>query len=275
MTEGTHIPGTAACTEWEAKLTDALDGLLNPQEKAKFEAHIAACPACADLYEDARRGSEWLKFLSPEPEPPAGLLEKILARTGPDAGLGTVAETDFDRPGSGLPAGVGAVPSFVPPIWQQPGFMARPGQSAGPRLLMTAAMAIFSIGLTLNLVGTDLSHLRTGDLRPQALRSYMERQLTMASVPIVRYYDHLRIVHELESRVRELRNENESEDNGEQQQMQPATPGESRNNWRPVNRETGEQAIKQPENREINGSLEEVRHTPLASLTERSTPWTA
>lgn len=63
------------------------------------------------------------------------------------------------------------------------------------------------------------------------MRSYMERQLTMASVPIVRYYDHLRFVYEVESRMRELRGDDESK-GGEpqQQQTQPVTPGESRQN---------------------------------------------
>ena len=67
---------------------------------------------------------------------------------------------------------------------------------------MTAAMAFFSIALTLNLAGLRLANLHTADLRPKAVRSYMERQLMMASVPIVRYYDHLRFVYEVESRVR-------------------------------------------------------------------------
>ena len=55
---------------------------------------------------------------------------------------------------------------------------------------MTAAMAFFSIALTLNLTGVRLSSLRLADLRPSAVRSFMERRLTMASTPIIRYYDH-------------------------------------------------------------------------------------
>ncbi len=97
---------------------------------------------------------------------------------------------------------------------------------------MTAAMAFFSIALTLNLAGVRLTDLRLADLRPKAMRSYMERQLTMASVPIVRYYDHLRFVYEVESRVRELRGEAESGNQGEPQpnNTQPVTPGETREN---------------------------------------------
>ncbi|MFZ0340070.1 MAG: zf-HC2 domain-containing protein [Terracidiphilus sp.] len=221
MAEGTHIPGTPACGEWETLLADALDGLLKPEEETRFLAHKAGCPACAALYEAARKGREWLEFLSPEPEPPEGLLERILATTGPGHAVS----------GLPVPAMVGGVPAFVPPVWQQPGFLARMRSSVQPRLLLTAAMAFFSIALTLNLAGVRLSNLRLADLRPHAMRSYMERQLTMASVPIVRYYDHLRFVYEVESRMRELRGDDESK-GGEpqQQQTQPVTPGESRQN---------------------------------------------
>jgi hypothetical protein len=222
MAEGTHIPGTPACGEWETLLADALDGLLKPEEEARFLAHKAGCPACAALYEAARKGREWLEFLSPDPEPPEWLLEKILATTGPGHAVS----------GLPVPAAAGGVPAFVPPVWQQPGFLARMRMSVQPRLLMTAAMAFFSIALTLNLAGVRLSNLRLVDLRPRAVRSYMERQLTMASVPIVRYYDHLRFVYEVESRVRELRGETEGEGNGgeQQKQSQPVTPGETRQN---------------------------------------------
>jgi hypothetical protein len=226
MAEGTHIPGTPACGEWETLLADALDGLLKPEEEARFLAHKAGCPACAALYEAARKGREWLEFLSPEPEPPEGLLEKILANTGPGTGLGHAVS------GLPMPAVAGGVPAFVPPVWQQPGFFARLRLSVQPRLLMTAAMAFFSIALTLNLAGVRLANLRLADLRPRTVRSYMERQLTMASVPIVRYYDHLRFVYEVESRMRELRGQDEGKGNGgeQQQQTQPVTPGETRQN---------------------------------------------
>ncbi len=222
MAEGTHIPGTPACGEWETLLADALDGLLKPEEEARFLAHKAGCPACAALYEAARKGREWLEFLSPEPEPPEWLLEKILATTGPGHAIS----------GLPVPAAAGGVPAFVPPVWQQPGFLARMRMSVQPRLLMTAAMAFFSIALTLNLAGVRLSNLRLADLRPRTVRSYMERQLTMASVPIVRYYDHLRFVYEVESRMRELRGQDEGKGNGgdQQQQNQPVTPGETRQN---------------------------------------------
>jgi hypothetical protein len=247
MTERTHIPGSPACGQWETLLADALDGLLKLEDEAVFAAHKAACPACAALYEEARRGREWLEFLAPEPEMPAGLVDRILAHTGP----GNVAAAGWTAGGRALPAaGPGAIPAFVPPVrhpsdldlslgapvWRQPGFFARLRYAVQPRLLMTAAMAFFSIALTLNLAGVRLTTLRLADLRPRALRSYMERQLTMASVPIVRYYDHLQLMSEVESRVRELRGQDEGEGGGgaepQRKEAQPATPGQTKEDRR-------------------------------------------
>jgi Putative zinc-finger len=229
MTERTQFPNSPACGAWETLLADALDGQLRSEDEAQFMAHKAICPACTGLYEEAQKGREWLEFLSPEPDVPEGLLERILAQTGP----GHAARQPMPAM-----AGAGGVPGFAAPVWQQPGFMARMRYAVQPRLLMTAAMAFFSIALTLNLTGVRLTTLRMADLRPVAMKSYMERQLNMASVPIVRYYDHLRFVYEVESRVRQLRSQSESNvnENGtpgtdqNQRQGQPVSPGETKKN---------------------------------------------
>jgi hypothetical protein len=217
MAGSTHIPNSPACGQWETLLADALDGLLRPEDETTFSGHMAICPACTALFEEARRGREWLEFLSSEPEVPEGLLDKILAATGP----GQVA-------GYGLVTGSDVLP--IPQPWQRPGFMARVRRFAEPRLMMTAAMAFFSIALTLNLTGVRLSDLRISNLRPTAIRSFMERRLTMASTPIIRYYDHLRLVYEVQSRMRELRRSTQGEGTQDQQQnnTQPANPGESK-----------------------------------------------
>ena len=226
MAERTHIPGSSACGAWETLLADALDGLLRPEDEARFLEHKAICPACSALYDEARKGREWLEFLSPEPEVPTDLLDKILAKTGPSHSASGSWAIGTPIP---VAAGAGAVPAFVPPVWQQPGFFARLRIAAQPRFFLTAAMAFFSIALTLNLTGVRFSALHASDLRPRALRAYMERQLTMASVPIVRYYDHLRLVYEVESRVRELRGDDEGGSNQPDQQP-TGKPGETRRN---------------------------------------------
>ncbi len=218
MADRVHIPNSPACGHWETLLADALDGLLRPEDEATFTSHMATCPACTAMFEEARRGREWLEFLSTEPEIPEGLLDKILAATGP----GQVA-------GYGLVTGDGNVLP-MPPAWQRPGFMGRVRRFAEPRLLMTAAMAFFSIALTLNLTGVRLSDLRVSNLRPSAVRSFMQRRLTMASTPIIRYYDHLRVVYEVESRMRELRRGSQGEGTENQQRPNDNQPGESKQN---------------------------------------------
>jgi len=219
MAERSNIPASPACGQWETLLADALDGTLRAEDESTFSSHMAGCTACTALFEEARRGREWLDFLSAEPELPEGLLDRILAQTGPGqtAGYGLVADT-----GTGAIAGVPL--AIVTPKWQKPGLMGFVRRFAEPRLMMTAAMAFFSIALTLNLTGVKLSQIHLSDLRPAAMRSFMQRRITMASTPIVRYYDHLRLVYEVQARVRELKKSTETEE----QPRQPS--GESQQN---------------------------------------------
>lgn len=225
MTERAQFPSSPACGQWETLLAEALDGLLKPEDEATFNEHMASCKACAALYEEARKGCEWLEFLSPEPEVPADLLDKILAQTGPGqvAGFGLMAGN-----ARALPAAQAGRP--VVAAWQRPGFMAQIRRFAEPRLMMTAAMAFFSLALTLNLSGIKLSELKTADFRPAAIRAFMERRFVTASVPIVRYYDHLRYMYEVESRMRDLRRSTEGDDNDStpQNNPSPSQPGESK-----------------------------------------------
>jgi hypothetical protein len=212
MRERTHIPSSPACGRWETLLADALDGTLLPEDEATFTSHMAGCTTCSALFDEARRGREWLGFLTAEPEVPEDLVDRILATTGPGHKIPQPAFAD------------GVLPTAIP-AWQRPGLMGQVRRWAEPRLMMTSAMAFFSIALTLNLIGFRLSNVRIADLRPTAVRSYMERRITMASVPFVRYYDHLRFVYEVQSRMRELRNQN---DEGQPQQSAPTTaPGNS------------------------------------------------
>jgi hypothetical protein len=216
---GANIPASPACGQWETLLVDALDGLLRPEDEATFSNHMATCPDCAELFEQARRGREWLEFLAPEPEVPAYLLDKILVGTG-HAKSDKSIFTPADLIPAGAPASVlGGNVVAMPAAWQRPGFAASMRRFAEPRLLMTAAMAIFSIGLTLSLTGVRISMVSMADLRPASVRSALEKRIMTASTPIVRYYDHLRFVYELESRVKEMRRS--SQGTGDQQDQAP------------------------------------------------------
>jgi len=230
MADRGNIPNSPACGQWETLLADALDGLLRPEDEATFSSHMSSCVACTAMFEEAQKGREWLEFLSPEPEVPEGLLDKILAQTGP----GHTSEYKL--------ATAGNVVSMPVPAWQRPGMMGRIRRFAEPRLLMTAAMAFFSIALTLNMTGVRLTDFRISNLRPSAVRSFMERRLTMASTPIIRYYDHLRLVYEVESRVKEMRRNSQLQQ--QQNQTQPVAPGESKQN---PNRKDGGSRVDPPQ----------------------------
>ena len=256
------IPGDPQhCAQCEAMLTDALDGTLSAADQATFDLHMVGCPSCATMLADARRGAAWMEMLkSPRPEPPASLIERILAQTSnppaPPIVLGPtdrlrvhppqVPNTLLGRPIL-VPAAVGQPPIYastnVLPFRSRitHGLRSIGHTMLQPRLAMTAAMAFFSIALTLNLTGVRLADLRLANLRPSAVRSFMERRLTMASTPIIRYYDHLRLVYEVESRMREIRQNNQGK---QQQQTQPVTPGESKQN---LNRKDGGSRVDPPQ----------------------------
>jgi hypothetical protein len=86
-------------------------------------------------------------------------------------------------------------------------------------------MAFFSIALTLNLVGFKFSNVRLSDLRPGNLRSIVTRRIVTASIPIIRYYDHLRFLYEVESSMRLGTGQGE---NQPPQAPQPAAGGQSK-----------------------------------------------
>jgi hypothetical protein len=179
-----------SCEEWETLIAEALDGSLPANDSAVFEQHGRECVACAQMLEEARQGVAWLAFLEKEPELPAGLMNKILART-----------TGTQTPG--LPLPIHGLPA-VSPAWYRVALpVAR--RVIDPRLMMTAAMAFFSLALTLNLTGIKLSEIRLSDFRPSVLRTNLTRQYYSAKLQGTKYYENLRIVYEMEARVRDLK----------------------------------------------------------------------
>jgi hypothetical protein len=220
------------CAQCEAMLADAIDGTLSAADQAAFDLHLVGCPNCSSMLEDAQRGATWMEMLkSPRPEPPASLFERILAQTSGKATPDTVnnptpaivlGANDYLRPR--IPNTLLGRPMLVPAGIQPAAYastnvlpfrtrLTHGLRSVGhtmlqPRLAMTAAMAFFSIALTLNLTGVRLSELRASDLKPSSiLRSCYE-----AKAKVVRYSDNLRVVYELESRVRDL--QRSSDDDG-------------------------------------------------------------
>jgi anti-sigma factor RsiW len=203
---------SSACTVCETMLPDAVDGTLSEAEQRAFEKHIAGCVECARELAEAKRGAAWLSMLkSQAPEPPAGLLAKILAET---TGAAQHAASHVHAPAIIIPAQRPFVPAIAPlrpsfagqfsalrNLWD--GWIGMQSVVFQPRLAMTAAMAFFSIALTLNLTGVRLRDLRASNFTPSALK----RTVADLDASATRRFQNNRAVYQVESRLSELRND--------------------------------------------------------------------
>jgi len=210
-------------------MDSAEGGELTAKDRAAFELHIATCAECSQMLADAQRGAALLEMLkSSRPEPSSTLMDRILANTSglaepaksrgltvvPSSHVAEVAVQAVNPATYILGASVpqtapAATTGNVLPFPRASGFNLRAIMHTmmQPRMAMTAAMAFFSIALTLNLTGVHLNELSISDLKPSNLR----RTFYQTNASFVRYYDNLRVVYELESRVQELKRSNEND----------------------------------------------------------------
>ncbi|HJX01035.1 MAG TPA: zf-HC2 domain-containing protein [Terriglobales bacterium] len=186
------------CLEFDALLTDALDGVLSAASQRRFEKHRHQCPTCGPLFGEAAAGMNWLNSLE-EIEAPANLMHNILAATTMQstATAAKSAKLSWKQRTSEVLADV-----LTP-------FRALVAQ---PRMAMTGAMAVFSLSLTLNLAGVKLSDLRHIDLRPSAIKEQATMRYYETTSRVVKYYENIRLVYEVESRLQELKRATTSEE---------------------------------------------------------------
>jgi hypothetical protein len=212
--------GPLQCEEWEALLVDALDETLRAEDTADFTAHGKDCPMCAEMLAKAKQGREWMIFLHEEPPVPADLVSRILDRTS----------------GASLPqlAVAGAAQAIPQPMAH---FTTR-RTFRDARMLMTAAMAFFSFALTLtlalNMIGIRLDTLRMADLKPSSLQTTIARGFYSTKKQMVSYYENIRLVYEVESKMRELRQDADS-----QQTTQPRKDDKKQSNPQGDGHKTG------------------------------------
>jgi len=211
---------------------EALDGLLAPEKLEAFQAHSRICPACGPLFADAQQGMLWLQELK-EVEPPRNLVHNILAATSAaDARLEKKAQPARPSRQSGwrkilLPVLTGAMQ---------------------PRFVTSFAMAFFSLSLTLTLAGVkfkDLAHL---DWRPGSVKKAAIMQYTQVENRVVKYYENMRLVYEIESRVRELR---KAADVPQEENKQPDRQKQNRN------RNDNDDTSERPDDRQDRYSREQ------------------
>src|SRR5436190_16062319 len=154
------------CAEFDALLSQAIDGTLAGERLTAFEAHSRDCKLCGPLLQEAEAGHTWLKSLA-EVEPPQELVTNVLLRT---SGVLT------NRQGTARRA---ATASWMDLVREWGSAIAAPVISVArqPRFAMSFGMAFFTLSVTMSLAGVRLSDLRHLDLRPSAVRrTYYETQ---------------------------------------------------------------------------------------------------
>src|SRR5437868_7428051 len=180
------------CADFDARLADVLDGVMSGAELEAFKGHAAACTDCGPLFTQAQAGMQALRSLV-EVEPPANLFHNIIAQTSAidpamAPALAQPIETWFGRAREWASPVLNPVVRIV----------------SQPRLAMTTAMAFFSFSLVLNLAGVKMSDFRNLDLRPSAISTTASMQYHQTTAKVVKYYENIRFVYELESRMKEL-----------------------------------------------------------------------
>lgn len=225
------------CTEFEALLMEALDGQLSGARKETFDAHRRTCAVCGPLFADAQAGQKWLRSLEPV-EPPAHLVHNILAATSGVVSTRLATTSDATRT---TPLGERLRE------WWDSWFTPTASFVRQPRFMMSFGMIFFSFSLALNAAGVKPSDVAKIDLRPSAVRhAYNDAQ-----IKVVQYYDNIRFVYEIESKVRELKRANTPAEPGPQQ------PKENRKNNTSGN----------PDQKQDRNYSREETQTVLAALT--------
>ncbi len=161
--------------EVENLVSDYLEGQLEAARRSQLEAHLAGCRQCQQTVADVRRVLE-LCQASEDLEPAPWLVTKIV--------LATVGERK--------PSLREQIAAYFRPVLQ-------------PRFAYSLAMAVFSFSIIINAAGINLRHLTLEDLNPRTWVRRADRSGHLLYARAEKFCYDLRVVYEIESRLRQLR----------------------------------------------------------------------
>ena len=171
------------CAEFEILLCDYLDGTLDAMRRAELEAHQEQCASCAEFARDVAGATAFLERV-PEVEPPAELLAKIAFRI--PSGGGAEVRRGFR----------GWLRGWLRPVMQ-------------PRFAMGMAMTILSFSMLGRFAGIEVRELKPSDLHPAKVWTAIDDKAHRAWARGVKYYENLRLVYEVRSRLQEWSEQDE------------------------------------------------------------------
>jgi anti-sigma factor RsiW len=161
------------CEQTEERLSDYLDNLLDAGERAEFERHAAGCAQCSQLIFRVSGTLRTLHSLESIEAPPE-LVSAILDQT-----LGPRAQKHGWRRWL----------AWTPVLLQ-------------PRFAMGLATAVASVVILFYAAGLNPAKLRKGDLNPVNIYRSVNRQTHLVYARGVKYVNDLRVVYEIQSRLR-------------------------------------------------------------------------
>src|SRR5258708_21777478 len=168
-----------ACGEAEVLLADYIDGTLRAEEKTAVETHLAGCAACADLARDAVGAVAFMEREAAVDAPPE-LVTKLLFEI------------------SNGPSRAVVKPSLVRRLfgkWMEPVLQ--------PRFAMGMAMTVLSLAMLGRIAGIEMRQLKPSDLDPVKVWVAAEDRVVRVWEKGVKYYQNLRLVFEIQTRLKE------------------------------------------------------------------------
>jgi Putative zinc-finger len=168
---------TWTCDLVEARLSDYLEGLLQGSERAEFEAHVNSCADCVPLVASVRSLVSEIHSME-ELETPPRLVYTILDNT-----LG---------------------PRETVTGWQA--FLNLIRGLATPKFAYGAASVMATLIIILSASGFSLRKPKLADLRPAAIYQSADRGVHKVRARCVKYVSDLRVVYEIQSRLRQDEN---------------------------------------------------------------------
>lgn len=161
------------CEQIETRLSDHLDGLLSAAEKETFLAHTRGCAQCAVLLARVSHVVMGMREIEPLAEPPH-LVYNILDQT-----LGKRESASGWRQALEYLHGL-----------------------ASPKFAYGAVSVAATVALLLTATGFSWSQPKLADLHPARVYRNADRQAHLIYARGARYVNDLRVVYEIQSRLR-------------------------------------------------------------------------
>jgi len=186
------------CADVEILLADYVDGTLRAEERFALEAHLAGCAVCAELARDASAAVAFMEHAAAVQAPPE-LVTRILFEitAGPSRAV--------------------IKPSWVRRVfgrWLEPVLQ--------PRFAMGMAMTVLSFAMIGRF--TNVRQLTPADLDPVKVWTAAEDRVVRWYNRGVKYYESLRVVYEIQSRLKEWAEEQPNAPAAQPTTQPPAQP---------------------------------------------------